>query len=588
MTNANRYRRILLLAALIALPPAELRSATLDVIVVDARDRAPLAGAFVMVGPGKGIPFAGNTGFTSAGGSILFQDPRLVGSQTVTAGLDGYAFTSVIESAQNSITLPLYPSTADTTIYGPVARVTGNVNNIATAFDGKLDLAFVLPAAPLDALIGSGNLLYDAPPDPVSLPGIGDVVFPGNLVMPFQIDFPLAQKPLYKIDLPAQTTQTLYSVAFRIPLEVLIGAPPDTGLIKWAEIRELGVERNVAIGSGRTQHINSDINLLTQLTVDFLGAPLGTQVLAASVGGIPGPTGEERIIGYDTDFALIDTLDAFVLASSTPGGDIADASNFVVGFYADTSRYQAFTSGRVDRTPFTLPATRILRDFYDPPILTQQGARFTWNNVATPGTEPNPTWALSSITLGPTAPPDANVDTTLVWRIVSPAGSRAFALPSLPLEAPGPPSGLPDPEATPEADRLVWELFVANPAGTIDEVLQQPSAGVTHFSRRAQTLNLDPAAAPEAPQPQSAILAYPNPSRGAVCLVMDGSRIAENGRLDVVDLQGRRVRSLGAVASGGVLVWDGRDDSGARVAPGVYFLRPYGEPRRAAKLLMLR
>ncbi len=69
--------------------------------------------------------------------------------------------------------------------------------------------------------------------------------------------------------------------------------------------------------------------------------------------------------------------------------------------------------------------------------------------------------------------------------------------------------------------------------------------------------------------------ARPNPSRGLTAVRFTLSR-GGLARLEVIDLQGRRVRLLadGEFAAGPhELPWDGRDDSGAASAVGVYFLR---------------
>jgi hypothetical protein len=588
-TRSSRSRISFLLILLIATIAPAGRSGTLEVTVVDARDRQPINGAFVMVGPSKGNPFAGNTGTTSGAGTISFQSPALIGPQTVTAGTANYAYFSLIGAAETAVTIPLFPSKADTTIYGPKARVQGNVTAIAMATgDGNIDAAIVLPAMSLDEVIGAGKVLYDAPVDTLSLGIFGTALVPGNMAVPSQVElFTTISKPVYHIDLPAQTTQTVYSIAARLPISALLSAPPGVDIIKYATVRELGVERNKAVGAGLSLNINSDINLQTQLTVQFVGAPPATQVLAVSLGSIPGPDGYERIIGYDTDYAVVDSLDTFVLASWNviPGTDISDASNLIAGYYADTSAYQAFTSGRVDRTPFTVPTTRVLTNFYDPPQLTQQGARFDWSGVATPGTEPDPTWALSSITLGPITPPDATVDTTLVWQIAVPASRGGFALPALPAEAPGPPSGLPDVDATPQADRLIWDAYLANPTGTIDELLERPSTGVTHFSRRAQTLNLRPADVAENVSALSGFRAVPNPTSGNVRLLLDHPS-RRPLTIEIVDLQGRRIRSLRLPAGAREVVWDGRDEAGRDAASGIYFARETGE--QAGRTLKLQ
>jgi hypothetical protein len=70
-----------------------------------------------------------------------------------------------------------------------------------------------------------------------------------------------------------------------------------------------------------------------------------------------------------------------------------------------------------------------------------------------------------------------------------------------------------------------------------------------------------------------ALRAAPNPFRAATRI--SGPAAA---RVDVLDLAGRRRRTvtLGDDGAGG---WDGRDDAGRRVAPGLYFLRARGTAR---------
>jgi len=67
----------------------------------------------------------------------------------------------------------------------------------------------------------------------------------------------------------------------------------------------------------------------------------------------------------------------------------------------------------------------------------------------------------------------------------------------------------------------------------------------------------------------------PNPARGSTGIVFDVPA-ARSVRVDIVDVQGRRVREIAGGDYGpgrhGV-EWDGLDDDGARVAAGVYFVR---------------
>jgi len=69
--------------------------------------------------------------------------------------------------------------------------------------------------------------------------------------------------------------------------------------------------------------------------------------------------------------------------------------------------------------------------------------------------------------------------------------------------------------------------------------------------------------------------AYPIPARGTVTFAIDLPRAARV-RLDVVDLQGRVIRTLdpGALDAGfRSVTWDGRDHGGRRAGAGVYFAR---------------
>ena len=582
------FRRAAWPIIMLAFFASSVHSGTLQVTVVDARSRQPISGAFVMVGPGKGTPFQGNTATTPQNGTIVFQHAAIVGPQTVTAGAESYSYTAVIQAAESAIQIPLYPMIPDTTIFGPSARVTGRVTNISTVTnDGKLDIALVLPSVSVDQFLGGGSVPYFAPPDSMTVPLIGEVGVPGNLYVPSQQEFGIFSKPAYKIDLPAQTTQDLYSVAVRIPISALINPPPGSDLIHSAQVREFGIERNVAVGNGLSLDINSDFNNLpNQLTVEVLGAPDGTRITGTSLGSLGMHGGSEMVVGYDLDWALADTTDSVLLASLVPGGDMADVANFCAGGWQDSSAYQAFGTGKIDRTPISLPATKSMSDFYDLPVVNRSGARFSWN-VVQGGAEPAPTWALTTIRLGPTVPTDTTVQVQNLWKIAIPASLRAFVLPSLPPEAPGYPAGLADVTVTPDDDRLIFTLWIGNPSGTIDDVMVHPFIGVSHFAQRQETLTLRPSHVEEATAGGIATLRLrPNPATGDVRIDLAG--LASRGAtIEIVDPSGRRVRTMSLDAGATGATWDGRDAVGRSVPPGIYLVRVTGA-RGAEKLLRIR
>jgi hypothetical protein len=83
--------------------------------------------------------------------------------------------------------------------------------------------------------------------------------------------------------------------------------------------------------------------------------------------------------------------------------------------------------------------------------------------------------------------------------------------------------------------------------------------------------------------------ATPNPARGAVVLALESSDSGEQ-HVSVHDVLGRRVRQLESGWQPGgnrQVLWDGRDESGARVAPGIYVVTWRAGGREARKRVTL-
>jgi iron transport multicopper oxidase len=94
----------------------------------------------------------------------------------------------------------------------------------------------------------------------------------------------------------------------------------------------------------------------------------------------------------------------------------------------------------------------------------------------------------------------------------------------------------------------------------------------------------------DAPSPRASLgIARPNPSAGATTMDL---ALAQGGRatLTIFDLRGRRVRLLvdGDFAAGSQpVIWDGRDDRGAIVPPGLYLARLDAAGTRQTRRVML-
>jgi len=126
--------------------------------------------------------------------------------------------------------------------------------------------------------------------------------------------------------------------------------------------------------------------------------------------------------------------------------------------------------------------------------------------------------------------------------------------------------------------RALFGGSLANYSGTIENAqLSYPSqvAGLGDF-----ILGLSGTA------PSIALHAWPNPSRGAVTFGRSG---AAASMLDLFDAQGRRVATLapGAGAVGTQWVWDGLDEAGRRVQPGVLFARARDPQSRTIRVTLL-
>jgi hypothetical protein len=81
---------------------------------------------------------------------------------------------------------------------------------------------------------------------------------------------------------------------------------------------------------------------------------------------------------------------------------------------------------------------------------------------------------------------------------------------------------------------------------------------------------------------------YPNPTSGQISFRL-GNAVDPDGRAEVLDLQGRRVLSLGSYcpADGSVIAWDGKLADGRRAPAGVYYLRVVTEGQSATRRFVI-
>jgi hypothetical protein len=326
----------------------------------------------------------------------------------------------------------------------------------------------------------------------------------------------------------------------------------------------------------------TDLAVTRSLITHFYGVPSGDEILAVS-GALIDSGDRELAIGYDTRGGLIDTVSVFELASRAPGGDLSDATNVVLGAYADSSVAVRYSTGIVDREGFVPPHTAVFQSWMLLPVMSQQGRHFTWEDPTNPGVSPSPTWTRSNLGLRAIDPADSTIAVSTYWRVYAPAELRHFLLPLLPETAPGPPGGLPDPDETDDADQLYWTFVATNSSGTGAEVIDDFIRGATHWTRRWDPIAAFSTAVDDgAPIPPSvALWAAPNPAATEVRLRWS-TALPGSGRLELRAPDGRLIRGFPAPARGrpGAL---GRARRAGAAGAGRRLLGDAAPSRRAAR-----
>lgn len=574
--------------ALLIVAAAGARAGELRIRVADLHDDRPVPGAFVQIGEARDEPFSGNWGYAGADGVAVFRDPRLNGPQTVTAAWPGYAVLTVWRAAVDSITLRLRPEVIPARLERSRTEVEGLIAGITTqANDGLLDLGIVYPAIRLSDILSRRVLPFEVPSDTVRLPIVGDVTMPGNVVLPEQTEFMAYRfgKPAYHLFVPDSIRYDFAVLSGRLPVSVLGGDDLPIGRLL---PRRLGIERRQWVHGRLRLDLEADLPLPQSLLVTLSGAPPGARVYLAAIVDLPGPN-HARALLLDARSALADTLGPLLLGALNPAGDLLDSTPYLAGYYADSSRADLFQSGRVDRAHLELPASRELDQFYRPPALLQEGDLWRWLPVHDPGTLPAPTWAVSTFRLAPAVAGEAGGTPRTLWEIWVPAEMGEFRLPLL---SEGGPGGLPDPSRTPEEDCLLWDCWLADPSGPVDEIIEDPYRTLSRWSR----------ATTEATPPIQAIEEFglgtlagaalrfrlvPNPGPRPRDIVWDTppragqwvgwSVVAPNG----LPLASGRFRASGAAREAGVL------DPAATLPTGVYWVRVQADGRFGSTPLVI-
>ena len=590
--NRFAFRTFSLSASLFLLAPGAAEAATLTVHVENGLTGDAMGSAFVMIGSEEGVPFALNTGMTDASGTIVFDDPGLLGPQTATAGFSGFGYTTLYESALDEVTLTLYPRAFDETMGGDHTRVEGEVNNVSNSNnDGFLDLSLVLNAISPETLVFNDYLPFLFGLEPVDLPVVGTVDLPENLFITRQTEllFLVFEKSPYRLGVPGNRPVSFVAVTARGAVGDLT-ADPD---LNDFEIREIGVERDIIVTAPGVINldINSDINTLPSgLTANLINVPAGSATRLVSGSTATSADGLEELFGYAVKEGIIDVESSYSLASFNPSGDLSDAQNVAMAEYADSSAARVFSVGILDRSNFSVPVSLNFESWFAAPDLSQIGTALQWEDPTVVGVSPTPTWTRSALGLRATDPNDGSVPPTVDWRIWAPASLGAIVLPELPLSAPGVPGGLTDPASTPESDEMSWSWTAVNSTGdSADLIGGNFLAEGTHWTQGWIPVAFETASGPQIPAILNGteMAAYPSPSRDQVSLQFS-QPLGTEGVLEIMGADGRRVAAWNLAAGSTRATWDGTGRDGVRAAGGVYWGRLLTEGKVLARTRIVR
>jgi len=268
----------------------------LQVTVTDA-DGHPLAGASVLAGQSLGSPFTGNQAVTDASGIATFTDPSLRGLPvTVTASLNGYATTSLLDNKNNSVRIALSRNPDER----GVGFLRGKLNGIPKLGGGTLELGFFIPAATAESMLNF-NIDSFVSSYKVKVNVYGDRDIPGNVVLPSQTKFytivPISiAKPDFIMPLPTSMNAHMYGLAGGISIQQAVKVVQSKDYLELLNIVSL---TNVGWTRDRVQvhgNENFDINVSHAVVPGQVTARLsglaGTKLDAVAV-SLVDPSGDK-------------------------------------------------------------------------------------------------------------------------------------------------------------------------------------------------------------------------------------------------------------------------------------------------------
>lgn len=590
----------------------------ITVHVVDEFTGLAVADAYVQVGPAPSLPFPGNVGRTDAGGAITFTDIALAGPQTVTAGKEGYSYSTVAQVDAAVVVLPIRLRG------GSYERPTYS-GDITSGFDinwndGLWDVAVVWHTFPIRELLPmiddltSGRLSRLSPVVIENFPIVGEADIPGAIYVPFQIElilYPLERTP-YVVYMEDQSTTDLWAIYGRIPVFTVLGelvkpAPDLFKLILGFDIRRYGLEEGIVVNGDGTRDFDLAVERGPNVYIPIDQGVPGVNVLVAGVADLDGLAGDGRL--FPSGFAAMPGDSAGVLGIPTLGAGVPGDPNYIFGVVmADTTQVLG-SSAVLVRSGLAPGDTADVPSFLEFTAVTATESLISWTSLANPpaGLYPDAhelriSYVVSIPDTSPQAAPDDSIDVgELVWAFHVDGEATGVSLPLLGTDAP---DLFVDPFTTPEVDRYdagVTAFRIASAPGGFDfdewDLADRSKYG-THFAgNTADSIPVPVSPYTFVAEPEGAASGAPlaglgrpspNPFRRETTIRFGLGEPWISPRIAVYDIAGRLVRDLSAGARPGAssVTWDGRDDAGRDLPSGLYLVRIFVEGKTVTRKVM--
>ncbi|MBN2056244.1 hypothetical protein JW905_15070, partial [bacterium] len=364
----------------------------LSVLVIDADTGTPLTGAFVMAGNAEGDPFPGNTAVTNGDGLAAFSHPQLTGPITVTAGMTGYVYFSVVDVDADDLIIPLshIPITPATCQVGDYVNGIDVNNGLFHAGDGWVDVAISTPTLSLEMILSFDISSLIGPNETMTILG-NEVDVPSNIFIPQQWEiFVEINKNHYYLYLPTGG-YTLEAISGRIGTSDLLSFLEGGGsmadiipLMSWQEIDLLDI---TIMGATNNADFTVDPDLTDTVTMNLANVPEDTTAYGLSLGDLDDlhGTGDVVLLGVSALGCAAGTpcSGALQLSTTAATGEFAG-----MGYMAATA-VLANTGNRtlaiVDRYSHNQTYTVDFYDFFSWLSLGYNDLNCTWNDVENTG-----------------------------------------------------------------------------------------------------------------------------------------------------------------------------------------------------------